>query len=48
MGSRRVHLSGAEQAALGGGLSKDVDTDRKLYVAGTRAHRRTAEVVGET
>jgi DNA helicase-2/ATP-dependent DNA helicase PcrA len=39
-----VRLAEEEQAALAGGLSRDQDTHRKVYVACTRAHRRTVEV----
>lgn len=39
-----VRLTDGERAALAGGLSVQEDTHRKLYVACTRAHRRTVEV----
>lgn len=39
-----VRLTDGERAALAGGLSVHNDTDRKLYVACTRAHERTVEV----
>ncbi|MBT0993154.1 UvrD-helicase domain-containing protein [Cellulomonas sp. DKR-3] len=39
-----VQLSGSEREALASGLSITEDTHRKLYVACTRARRRTAEV----
>lgn len=39
-----VRLTDRERAALAGGLSVHEDTHRKLYVACTRAHRRTVEV----
>lgn len=40
-----VHLSDTERKALAGGLSMHEDTHRKLYVACTRARRRTIELV---
>jgi len=40
-----VRLTGSERAALAGGLSVHNDQHRKLYVACTRAHRRTVEVI---
>jgi len=40
-----VRLTDSERAALAGGLSVHEDTHRKLYVACTRAHRRTVEVL---
>jgi DNA helicase II / ATP-dependent DNA helicase PcrA len=40
-----VRLTDGERGALAGGLSVDEDTHRKLYVACTRARRRTFEVV---
>jgi DNA helicase-2/ATP-dependent DNA helicase PcrA len=40
-----VRLTDAERGALAGGLSVDEDTHRKLYVACTRARRRTVELV---
>ena len=39
-----VRLTDNERGALAGGLSREEDTHRQLYVACTRAHRRTVEV----
>lgn len=44
-GAVGVRLTDAERSALAGGLSVGEDTHRKLYVACTRARRRTVEVV---
>jgi DNA helicase-2/ATP-dependent DNA helicase PcrA len=40
-----IRLSDDERATLAGGLRVDRETDRKLYVACTRARKRTVEVV---
>lgn len=40
-----VRVTETERAALAAGLSVHEDTHRKLYVACTRAHRRTVEVL---
>lgn len=40
-----VRLRDAERAALGAGLSSAEDMHRKIYVACTRAHRRTSEIL---
>lgn len=43
-----VRLREAERAALASGLSSGEDMHRKIYVACTRAHRRTIEILPST